>query len=182
MSRAVVENMMDSLSGPPHDELFGLIEWAFEHMPAQCPILQLLVNMFCDGWEDEFPHKDDTDGLKALPVSFITRAVKGYCQLARQTSRQVKEVTAAISNTRRTSSSHVSRYICTTTQTQTLNTSDSNEWFAGYRIRKKWTCINTTLVTCLTAGGLYGCIKVCKNFQETKEHSHKTSKIYGRER
>jgi hypothetical protein len=90
MNEAVVESVTRVSMLSDHADFFGLIEWAFEHVPAVWPILQLIVSTFCNGWEDEFCDEEVVQGLKALPTSFVARVIRRYSQLRQDPNGQVE--------------------------------------------------------------------------------------------
>lgn len=79
-----------------------LIRNAYDNVPASCPIIQLLVDQFCDNWEER---DDDEDSLvNALPDKFLSRAFRRFMQL-KQASRKTKS--AGISNMKRCYYEHI---------------------------------------------------------------------------
>jgi hypothetical protein len=57
--------------------------WAFEHIPADNHLLQLLVNRFCIEWggESVYGNKAATTALQALPGRFMARVMRRYRDL-----------------------------------------------------------------------------------------------------
>jgi len=67
-----------------------LVVWAFENIPSDRPLLQLLVNQFCDGWEDLPVRAAEMEALKTLPGSFLARVVTRYNQLKNYPNNDIK--------------------------------------------------------------------------------------------
>lgn len=57
-----------------------LIHWAFQHIPADCAILQLLVDQFYAEWnsKDNSGKKEVTEALITLPPKIFIRMVRYY--------------------------------------------------------------------------------------------------------
>jgi len=59
-------------------DIVQLTCWVFEHIPSDRPLLQLLVNQFCEDWDDYYDEEENYDALKLLPQAFTIRVLKRH--------------------------------------------------------------------------------------------------------
>jgi hypothetical protein len=76
MSKAIADDLV-------HSELYidqtrDLIDCAFDSVPADRPILQLIVDTFCATWEEK---GSDADTLSSFPKKFMMRVMRRYSEL-----------------------------------------------------------------------------------------------------
>ncbi|KAH4107729.1 hypothetical protein HBI56_169460 [Parastagonospora nodorum] len=80
MNEAFVDMMVADVLPDP-SKVDDLVVWAFENVPSDRPLLQLLVNQFCDDWNNFPVSATEIEALKTLPGSFLARVVTRYNQL-----------------------------------------------------------------------------------------------------
>ena len=54
------------------------VNWAFENIPCEWPLLQFLMNDSCENWYAKHDNKDDFEALRQFPMTFIVRAMRRY--------------------------------------------------------------------------------------------------------
>lgn len=75
---AITEDIVRGLEHPSHT--VDVITWAFENIPSERPILQLLVNHFCHEWDDEGYDAEDANALELLPIEFRARVMRRFAE------------------------------------------------------------------------------------------------------
>lgn len=63
-----------------------IIDWAFENIPSDRPILQFLVNRFCEKWVHALDKVDDVRSLRTVSPEFTARVMRRYAELRRSST------------------------------------------------------------------------------------------------
>ena len=80
MNEVAVDYVRSLMLSPSN--ILELTRWAFEHIPSNRPLLQLLVNQLCQDWYDDEPDmKGSIKALRELPATFVGRVIQRYCHL-----------------------------------------------------------------------------------------------------
>jgi hypothetical protein len=79
MSKAIADDLIhDDLD---IDQVQELIDCAFDSVPVDSPILQLIVDRFCATWCEKCDDTIDVDTLSSFPKRFMMRAMRRYSEL-----------------------------------------------------------------------------------------------------
>lgn len=83
--RLVTEGLISRIGYPfwqPMNTL-EVVDWAFEHLPADNHLLQMLANDFCFNWRGKgsFHSKGSNLALNKCPVPFMARVMRRYRDL-----------------------------------------------------------------------------------------------------
>ncbi|KAJ8111028.1 hypothetical protein OPT61_g6273 [Boeremia exigua] len=85
--RKAINNIIVSsrpMSGVTIATLMPVYSYAFANIPDNRPLLQFLVDDFCENWIEEFD--TDSDVLHDLPPAFLARVLRRYSQKAHATT------------------------------------------------------------------------------------------------
>jgi hypothetical protein len=81
VNNVTIKDKFVELFHPCH--MVDLVTCAFENLPSNCSLLQLLVNDFCNRWHDTYYTKYDAQALKQLPIEFSARVMRRFVELER---------------------------------------------------------------------------------------------------
>jgi hypothetical protein len=62
------------------DGLLSIVEYAFTNIPCDRPILQFLVDDFCDHWDKEADDELEVGAQKQFPTAFTLRVMRRFSE------------------------------------------------------------------------------------------------------
>lgn len=80
MNLAIVQDLIDPDLALNPGLIHDLVTWAYEHIPYDRPILQLLADVFCDEWDFTDSGEEETRALQNLPRPFVSRVLRRYSE------------------------------------------------------------------------------------------------------
>lgn len=79
MNQAIIKDLKWEMCYPL--DAMDIVNWAFENIPSDCPLLQLLVNHFCDKWNSGTDVAEDAVALKQMPRTFSVRVMSRLSEM-----------------------------------------------------------------------------------------------------
>lgn len=86
MNEAIAKDVKWELTFPT--DMVSIIEWAFENIPSDRPLLQLLVNYFCHTWNEAEDDNENAEALKLMPCAYSARVMRRLAEMRREDTLQ----------------------------------------------------------------------------------------------
>lgn len=81
INQAIVSDIRGEMDEP--SDIVEFVPWAFQNLPSDCAVLQLLVNQFCEDWLHTIDGEEDVVALKTLPIEFCVRVMRRSTEVRR---------------------------------------------------------------------------------------------------